>query len=136
YSGLRMPVPKGPGPVATAAPTTAARELVTGYCVCCHNQKLKTGNLVLEDKDAVNVFNSAETWEKVIVKLRSRSMPPPGIPRPDNATYNAVAGWLESEIDRAAATHVNPGRSASLHRLNRTEYANAVRDLIGVDVDP
>ena len=69
------------------------------------------------------------------MKLRSRAMPPPGIPRPDNATYDAVAAWLESEIDRAAAAHVNPGRSASLHRLNRAEYANAVRDLIAVEVD-
>jgi hypothetical protein len=117
-------------------PTTPARELVNKYCVSCHNQKLKTANLMLDATDAVHVSNSAETWEKVIVKLRSRSMPPPGIPRPDNATYNAVATWLESEIDRAAAAHVNPGKPASLHRLNRTEYANAVRDLIGVDVDP
>ena len=70
------------------------------------------------------------------MKLRSRSMPPPKLPRPDNATYDKVAGWLESEIDRAAAAHVNPGRSASLHRLNRAEYANAVRDLIAVEVDP
>ena len=115
---------------------TPARALVTKYCVSCHNQKLKTANLMLDNADAVHVSNSAETWEKVIVKLRSRSMPPPGIPRPDNATYDAVATWLESEIDRAAAAHVNPGRSASLHRLNRTEYANAVRDLIAVDVDP
>ncbi len=105
------------------------------YCVSCHNQKLKTANLVLDGADSEQVFNSAETWEKVIVKLRSRSMPPPGIRRPDNATYDAVADWLESELDRAAAVHVNPGRTASLHRLNRTEYANAVRDLIAVDVD-
>src|ERR1700678_3773091 len=98
----------------TPAPSnTPARELVNKYCVSCHNQKLKTANLVLDKADAVHVFNSAETWEKVIVKLRSRSMPPAGIPRPDNATYDAVAGWLESEIDRAAAVHVNPGRSAS-----------------------
>jgi hypothetical protein len=124
---------QAPGPKAADSP---ARELVTKYCVSCHNQKLKTAKLVLEDADAVHVFNSAETWEKVIVKLRSRSMPPPGMPRPDNATYDAVANWLESEIDRAAATHVNPGNTASLHRLNRTEYANAVRDLIGVEVDP
>jgi hypothetical protein len=112
------------------APVTPARELVTKYCVSCHNQKLKTANLVLDDAS-----NSAETWEKVIVKLRSRSMPPPGIRRPDNATYDAVAESLEAELDRAAAAHVNPGRTASLHRLNRTEYANAVRDLIAVDVD-
>jgi hypothetical protein len=121
---------------APAPSNTPARALVTKYCVTCHNQKLKTANLMLDAADSVHVSNSAETWEKVIVKLRSRSMPPPGIPRPDNATYNTVANWLESEIDRAAAAHVNPGRSNSLHRLNRTEYANAVRDLIGVEVDP
>jgi hypothetical protein len=119
----------------TPTPATPARELVTKYCVACHNQKLKTANLALDDADSEHVFNSEETWEKVIVKLRSRSMPPPGIRRPDIATYDAVAGWLESEIDRAAAAHVNPGRTASLHRVNRTEYANAVRDLIAVDVD-
>jgi hypothetical protein len=111
-------------------PTTPARELVSKYCVSCHNQKLRTANLVLDDAS-----NSAETWEKVIVKLRSRSMPPPGIRRPDNAAYDAVAESLEAELDRAAAAHVNPGRTASLHRLNRTEYANAVRDLIAVEVD-
>lgn len=111
-------------------PTAPARELVTKYCISCHNQKLKTANLVLDDAP-----NSAETWEKVIIKLRSRAMPPPGIRRPDNATYDAVADSLETELDRAAAEHVNPGRTASLHRLNRTEYANAVRDLIAVDMD-
>src|SRR6185369_9648340 len=111
-------------------PTTPARELVARYCVSCHNQKLRTANLVLDDAS-----NSAEAWEKIIVKLRSRSMPPPGIRRPDNAIYDAVADSLESELDREAAAHVNPGRTASLHRLNRTEYANAVRDLIAVDVD-
>ena len=89
----------------------------------------------MDRADSEQLANSAETWEKVIVKLRSRAMPPPGMPRPDNATYDAVADWLESEIDRAAAAHVNPGRSASLHRLNRAEYANAVRDLIAVEVD-
>lgn len=114
---------------------TPARQLVTEYCISCHNQKLKTANTILDAADVEHVYNSAETWEKVIVKLRSRSMPPPGIRRPDNATYDAVAGWLESELDRAAAAHVNPGRSAGLHRLNRAEYANAVRDLIAVDVD-
>lgn len=90
---------------------------------------------MLDKADAEHVSNSAETWEKVIVKLRSRTMPPPGIRRPDNATYDAVAGWLESELDHAAAAHVNPGHPANLHRLNRTEYANAVRDLIGIEVD-
>jgi hypothetical protein len=79
---------------APAASTTPARELVNKYCVSCHNQKLKTANLMLDNADAVHVSNSAETWEKVIVKLRSRSMPPPGIPRPDNVTYNTVAAGV------------------------------------------
>ena len=118
-----------------APAVTPAKQLVTTYCIVCHNQKLKTGNLTLDQADAEHVANSAETWEKVIVKLRSRAMPPTGIRRPDNATYDAVAGWLENELDRASAAHVNPGRSASLHRLNRTEYANAIRDLIGIEVD-
>jgi len=119
---------------APAAATPAA-ELVNKYCVGCHNQRTKSANLALDTLAAGSVANSAETWEKVIVKLRSRAMPPPGMPRPDNATYDTVAHWLESEIDRAAAAHVNPGRSASLHRLNRAEYANAVRDLVAVEVD-
>jgi mono/diheme cytochrome c family protein len=113
-----------------------ARELVNKYCVSCHSEKLKTGGLSLDRADADNPYNSHETWEKVIVKLRSRAMPPPKLPRPDNATYDKVAAYLESEIDRAAAAHVNPGHAASLHRLNRAEYANVVRDLIAVEVDP
>lgn len=112
-----------------------AAGLVNKYCVSCHNQKLKIASLVLDVADKTNVANSAETWEKVIVKLRSRAMPPPGMPRPDNSTYDSVASWLESELDRASAAHVNPGRVASLHRLNRAEYANAVRDLVAVEVD-
>src|SRR5690242_3273700 len=117
-------------------PASPARDMVNKYCVGCHNQKLKTAGLALDGMDFAKVADSAETWEKVIVKLRSRAMPPAGMPRPDNATYDAVAEWLESGIDKAAAARVNPGRTASLHRLNRAEYANAVRDLLGVEVDP
>lgn len=120
---------------APAAPGSPASELVNRYCVGCHNQRANTANLALDRVDAEHVANAAEVWEKVIVKLRSRAMPPPGLPRPDNPTYDAVAGWLETEIDRAAAAEANPGRSASLHRLNRVEYANAVRDLLAVEVD-
>ena len=118
-----------------AALATPARDLVTRYCVTCHNERLKTANLPLDKADAEQVFNSAETWEKVVVKLRSRAMPPPGIRRPDNATYDAAAAWLETELDRAAVAHPNPGRPADLHRLNRSEYANAVRDLLGLEID-
>src|SRR5580692_12086436 len=95
---------------ATAATDNPAHELVNKYCVSCHNQKLKTAGLALDRVDAEHPFNSQETWEKVIVKLRSRAMPPPKLPRPDNATYDKVAAYLETEIDRAAAAHVNPGR--------------------------
>ena len=121
--------------IAQAVSASPATELVTGYCLSCHNEKLKTAGLLLDRADAEHVANAAETWEKVVAKLRSRAMPPPGMRRPDNAEYDKVAGWLESELDRAAAAHVNPGRSAALHRLNRAEYANAVRDLIAVVVD-
>src|ERR1700682_5008085 len=126
---LRTPASTG------AAPATPARELVTKYCITCHNERLKTGNLALDKADAEQVFNSAQTWEKVVVKLRSRAMPPPGIRRPDGATYDAVAAWLERELDRAGAAHPTPGPPAALHPLNRTEYANAVRDLLGVQID-
>jgi len=120
------------GPAVAATP---ARQLVTTYCVTCHNEKLKTAGVLLDKADAEQVFNSAETWEKVVVKLRSRAMPPPGMRRPDNATYDAVAGWLEAELDRAAMAHADPGRPSDLHRLNRAEYANSVRDLLGIEVD-
>jgi len=113
-----------------------ARALVSKYCVTCHNERLKTANLLLDKADADQVANAADTWERVVVQLRGRSMPPANMPRPDNATYDTVATWLETELDRAAATRPNPGRPASLHRLNRTEYANAVRDLLGVEIDP
>jgi mono/diheme cytochrome c family protein len=118
-----------------AASGTPARELVARYCITCHNEKLRSANLLLDKADAEQVSHSSETWEKVIAKLRTRAMPPPGSRRPDDATYDAVAAWLETELDRAAAARPNPGRPADLHRLNRTEYANAIRDLLGVEID-
>jgi cytochrome c5 len=122
--------------VAAQATPPAVSQFVSTYCVSCHNERLKTANLMLDRADSAQPADSAETWEKVIVKLRSRAMPPPGVRRPDNATYDRMANWLESELDRAAAVRVNPGRPGALHRLNRTEYANAVRDLLGVEIDP
>ena len=114
---------------------TPARALVSKYCVTCHNERLKTAGLLLDKADADQVSNSADTWEKVVVQLRSRAMPPASMPRPDNATYDTVATWLETELDRAALARPNPGRPADLHRLNRTEYANAIRDLLSVEID-
>ena len=120
-------------PATTESP---ARALVSKYCITCHNERLKTANLLLDKADADRVANASDTWERVVVQLRTRSMPPANMPRPDNATYDTVATWLETELDRAAAARPDPGRPASLHRLNRTEYANAVRDLLGIEIDP
>src|ERR1700678_3417690 len=109
------------------------RGVLDKYCVTCHNQRLKTGGLTLETLDLGTVPAQAEVWERVIGKLRSGTMPPAGAPRPDAATYNALASWLETQIDQAAEPYA--GRTI-LHRLNRSEYANAIRDLLSLDVDP
>jgi hypothetical protein len=127
------------GSLLHAAPPAEPRALLDEYCVVCHNQQLKTGGLILDkaplDKvDASNIPANAETWEKVIGKLRAGAMPPPGNPRPDKADSDRLVKILETSLDRAASAKPNPGRFI-LHRLNRTEYANAIRDLLALDVD-
>ena len=109
-------------------------ELLSGYCVTCHNDKTRIGGLSLQAADLANVPVKAETWEKVIRKLRAGSMPPQGAPRPDRGSLDGFAAFLESTIDRAADAKPNPGH-ATMHRLNRAEYANAIRDLLRLDVD-
>src|SRR5436309_2122102 len=111
------------------------RAVLDQYCITCHNEKLRTAGLALDKLDVVHPNSNAEIWERVIEKLRAGSMPPPGRPRPDTATYRAVATWLENEIDRAWAANPNPGRIGAVHRLNRTEYSNAIRDLFDVTLD-
>ena len=122
-------------PMSAQTPPAAPRAVLDKYCVTCHNEKLKTAGLALDALDVTQPTAHAELWERVIRRLRTSTMPPRGLPRPDQATYDSVAGWLEGEIDHAAAAHPNPGRSNSVHRLNRTEYHNAVRDLFGLDMD-
>jgi len=109
--------------------TTTAR-----YCTGCHNDKLKTGGVSLSNIGANAATLDPATLEKVLHKLRAGEMPPPGMPRPDAATYTALTASLESELDRNAAAHPNPGAPA-VHRLNRAEYRNAVRDLLDLDLD-
>ena len=104
------------------------------YCVTCHNERLRTGGLTLEKIDLARVPDEGEVWEKVIRKLRTGAMPPAGMPRPAQASVDALATYLETTLDRDAAAHPNPG-SPSLRRLTRTEYGNAIRDLLAVDVD-
>jgi hypothetical protein len=113
---------------------TAQRALVDKYCAGCHNDKLKSGGFSWAKVDLTHPDQSAEQLEKVIRMLRAGMMPPPGLSRPDAGTVKAFATELETGIDRLAAAHPNPGRPA-LHRLNRTEYANSIHDLLGVHVD-
>src|SRR5262245_14345989 len=101
------------------------------YCETCHNDRLKTGGLSLQ---GLALDRDAETWEKVIRKVRSGMMPPAGAKRPERAALDAFASSIENAIDRAAAANPNPGR-APLHRMNRAEYENAIRDLLALDVD-
>jgi mono/diheme cytochrome c family protein len=127
-----------PGVAQTAAPgvtsSTAARAVLDQYCVTCHNDRAKAnaGNLSLQGIDLTDAA-SAERLEKVVRKLRAGTMPPIGNRRPDAATYNGLRRWLEGTLDQAALAHPNPGRTESLHRLNRVEYQNAVRDLLGLE---
>ena len=129
-------------PAFAAAPAAAQPPAADGspgalfdrYCVTCHNQSLKTAGLSLETLDPANFAEHTEIWEKVVRKLRAGTMPPIGRPRPEKPAVAALISSLETGLDRAAAEHPNPGR-APLHRLNRTEYANAIRDLLALDVD-
>jgi Protein of unknown function (DUF1592)/Protein of unknown function (DUF1588)/Protein of unknown function (DUF1587)/Protein of unknown function (DUF1585)/Protein of unknown function (DUF1595)/Planctomycete cytochrome C len=104
------------------------------YCVSCHNDKNRTGGLSLEHADLTNVPQGAETWEKAIRKLRVGMMPPPGMPRPPRAQLDDLATYLETALDRAAVERPRPGRT-SIHRMNRAEYANAIRNLLALDID-
>ena len=105
------------------------------YCVLCHNARLTSGGISLASLDKSDVAANSAVLEKVLHKLRSGEMPPAGMPRPDAPTTAAFTGWLTSELDRAAAGHPNPGRPV-IHRLNRAEYSNAVRDLLALDIKP
>ena len=115
-----------------ASPAAQYRAVLDRYCVTCHNERLKTAGLMLDQMDITNIPPGAETWEKVIRKLRTAAMPPVGMPRPDPATYDGFASYLETTLDKAAAANPNPGRP-TVSRLNRAEYVNAVRDLLAID---
>jgi len=122
--------------VQPVRPVAAPAAVFTQYCVTCHNTRLKTAGLVLDPTRLTDVNASAETWEKVVRKLRARAMPPAGAPRPDNATYDSTATFLETELDRASIAHPQLGKLPLVHRLTRTEYQNAVRDLLAVEALP
>jgi cytochrome c551/c552 len=124
-----------PALCVAAGPADAGRAVLNQYCVTCHNQKLKTAGLMLDRMDWARIPENAETWEKVIRKVRAGMMPPLGMPRPDRTTISQTAAFLEEQIDRAAAERPRLAAPA-VHRLNRTEYGNAIRDLLGLEIDP
>ena len=133
-------------------PVDVQRAVVNRFCVSCHNEnlvqssdyspnpsalesQLRMVGLTLDTMDMAKVGQNAATWEKVVRKLRTRAMPPQPMVRPDEATYNGLVSWLETELDREAAVNPNPGRRPAVHRLNRAEFTNAIRDLLALEID-
>ena len=137
-TGLRRAdtvVAQVPSPLAATAASSSAAVLKQ-YCATCHNERLKSGGFVIDPAAVTNVAAGADRWEKVVRKLRTQSMPPPGAPRPDAAGYDRVATFLETELDRAEAARPHLGKLPLTHRLSRTEYRNAVRDLLALESLP
>jgi mono/diheme cytochrome c family protein len=127
--------PRSPSkPQSAAAVANPSQTLLDRYCVTCHNQRLKTAKVEFDALELAHPEKNALVWERAIRKLRAGMMPPPGAPRPAPADSQALAAYLETTLDKAAAANSNPG-SVRIHRLNRAEYANAMRDLFGLDVD-
>lgn len=111
------------------------RTTLDRYCVTCHNETLKTAGLMLDQANLHDLSEAPQIWERVITKLSLRAMPPVGMPRPDESFYESFTSYLKSRLNALAADNPNPGRTVIAHRLNRTEYTNAVRDLMGVEID-
>src|SRR5687767_9623463 len=125
------------GPVESGLSRTSASPhgaLLTQYCITCHNERAKTGGLVLDAADLATIPNRADVWEKVIRKVRAGMMPPVGMPRPDQAALDGLVAHLETTLDKAALASPALRRTA-MHRLNRAEYGNAIRDLFDLEVD-
>lgn len=120
---------------AYAQSPTAARALTDHYCAMCHSEKLKTAGVVLQGLDFSNTGVNAELLERVARKVRTGEMPPRGMPRPDAPTATAFVTWLQGSLDEYAAAHPNPGQPV-IHRLNRAEYSNAIRDMLALDIKP
>ena len=131
----QQPALQGSGVVTGPVSYPQQRALLNRYCVTCHNERSKSAGLSLDALDLANVGQHAEAWEKVVKKLRAGVMPPAGRPRPDRAGYDGFVSWLETELDRAVVAGPNAGRTETFHRLNRAEYANAIRDLLALDMN-
>ena len=134
FAGTGFLEAAGQQAASTEPSLSAERELLNRYCVTCHNERLQTAQLTLDTADVENVGANGDLWERVVRKLRARAMPPVGMPRPDEASYSALVEYLETKLDGEAEANPGPGRP-SVQRLNRTEYANAVRDLLALEID-
>ena len=110
-------------------------EFVLENCASCHDAESRKGGLAIDEILPGEVAEHASAWEKVIRKLSTRQMPPPDEPRPDEDSYDAIVSWLASELDAAASRGPHPGRTETFRRLNRTEYQNAIRDLLALEID-
>jgi mono/diheme cytochrome c family protein len=135
-AGRPLSTPRGGPDSAQPASTTATptQAVIDRYCATCHNQRARLGGLALDTLDVTAAGREPQTWEKVVRKVRTGMMPPSGAPRPDRATLDGFAASIEASIDRVARTNPNPGAPA-LHRMNRAEYGNAVRDLLDLPID-
>ena len=134
-AGLAGVIGAAPAAAAAEPEADAYRAVVDRYCLTCHNSRTRTAGLALDTVAEGVLADHTEVWERVVRKLRARQMPPAAARRPDEATYAAAIGSLEAALDRHAAAAPDPGRSETFRRLNRTEYHNAVRDLLALDVD-
>ena len=121
--------------LSACEPQQDLRATLSGFCVDCHNDAERTAELTFEHRSLANVAADAEVWEKVVRKLRTGTMPPSDQPQPSAEDRSALAAWLETSLDDAAAANPNPGRTETFRRLNRTEYQNAIRDLLALDID-
>ena len=124
-----------PSAASAVTPPSSHRRLLDRYCVTCHNERLKTAGLRLDQIDVSTPDVEPEVWEKVVRKLHTGIMPPANMPQPSEADRRALLTWLETELDSAATARPNPGRTETLRRLNRTEYQNAIRDLLALNID-
>jgi mono/diheme cytochrome c family protein len=130
---LRTQKAAQPDNVGLQSANATSAAALNKYCVTCHNERVRAGGFALDALNPDNPATDAAAWEKVVRKLRTGAMPPAGRPRPDAATYDAVATHLEAKLDAAASSRPEPGRLPLFHRLTRTEYKNAIRDLLGLD---
>src|SRR5580658_6048599 len=133
-TGAACTLTAAPQQADKTATTDPNKALVNRYCVTCHNQKLRTAKLAFDTMDLAHPEKDALTWERAIRKLRGGMMPPPGAAKPPLEAVASLATYLETSLDKASVANFNPG-SVRIHRLNRAEYANAMRDIFGIEVD-